>query len=180
MMDPQQGPQNGQPGPEQVFYQHTTLIQQVVTLDVDSDLRDLLYGDDAAIEEIVTEIHRIRRIMGYMLQVLLDAFAGVRGDAQNQHQDLRELRRQMALLQTRLNEVSNEVTRISRNAVDTLKEKYRRIENEAINMLRHIQNAQEETRRIPPNWSGISKMHVRELPYWSSRMFRNPSSRGKQ
>ena len=39
----------------------------------------------------------------------------VRGDAQNQHKNLYELARQMALLQTRLQEISGEISRVSRS-----------------------------------------------------------------
>ena len=59
-------------------------------------------GNDASIEQIVKEILQIKQAMGHMSQVLTDAFAGVRDDAQKQNRDLQGLARQMALLQTRL------------------------------------------------------------------------------
>ena len=62
MMEPPQGPQIEPQGPEQVlYYQHNTLIQQVVNLDVDSELQNLIQGNDASIEEKVNEIiHELR------------------------------------------------------------------------------------------------------------------------
>ena len=58
-------------------------------------------------------------------------------------------RSQMALLQTRLNEVSTEVTRASRHEVETLKERCKKTEVETINLFRRVQNAQECANRIP-------------------------------
>ena len=82
------GPQNEQRGPEVLYYQHNTLIQQVVNLDCDAELRNLVQGNDASTEEIVQEIIQIKQTMGHMSQVLTEAFAGVRGDAQNQNREL--------------------------------------------------------------------------------------------
>ena len=108
-MNPPNGPQNEQRGPE-VLYQQNTLIQQVVNFEYDPELRHLVQGNDASIEQIIQEIIQIKQAMGHMSQVLTDAFAGVRGDAQNQNENLYELARQMALLQTRLQEISGEIS----------------------------------------------------------------------
>ena len=131
MVNPPNGPQNEQRGPE-VLYQQNTLIQQVVNLEYDPELRHLVQGNDASIEQIIQEIIQIKRAMGHMSQVLTDAFAGVRGDAQNkQHKKLYELARQMA----RLQEISGEISRLSRSEVEPLKEKCRKAEMEIMGLL---------------------------------------------
>ena len=66
-----------------VFYQLNTVNNKAGTLDVDSELSNFIQKHDASIEEIVKEILQIKRTIGHMSQVLTDAFAGVRGDAQN-------------------------------------------------------------------------------------------------
>ena len=101
MVNPLNGPQNEQREPP-VLYQQNTLIQQVVNFEYDPELRHLVQGNDASIEQIIQEIIQIKRTTGHMSQVLTDAFAGVRGDAQNQNKNLHDLASQMVLLQTRL------------------------------------------------------------------------------
>ena len=126
-----------------------TLIQQVVNFDYDAELRNLVQGNDASIEDIVQEIIQIQQNMGHMSQVLAEAFAGVRGDAQNQNRDLQSLGRQMALCQTRLQEVSTEISRVSRLEVEPLKEKFRKTEFENMNLLHRVQDTQEVANRVP-------------------------------
>ena len=109
MVNPLNGPQNEQRGPE-VLYQQNTLIQQVVNFEYDPALRHLVQGN-ASIEQIIQETIQIKRAMGHMSQVLTDAFAGVRGDAQNQNKNLHDLASQMVLLQTRLQEVFQQKSR---------------------------------------------------------------------
>ena len=75
-----------------------------------------------SIEEIVADIHRIRRAMGNMTHALNEAFGGVHADAQNQNQALFALGRQSELLQTRVNELGNEVSRINTQDIESLKE----------------------------------------------------------
>ena len=75
------------------------------------------------IEQIIQEIIQIKRTMGDMSQVLTEAFAGVRGDAQNQNKNLHDLASQMVLSQTRLQEISAEITRVSRLELEPLKER---------------------------------------------------------
>ena len=103
MVNPLNGPQNEQRGPE-VLYQQNTLIQQVVHFEYGPELRRFVQGNDASIEQIIQEIIQIKRTMGHMSQVLTEAFAGVRGDAQNQNKNLHDLASQMILSQTRLQE----------------------------------------------------------------------------
>ena len=129
MVNPLNGPQNEQRGPE-VLYQQNTLIQQVVNFEYDPEMRHLVQGNDASIEQIIQEILQIKRAMGHMSQVLTDAFAGVRGDAQNQNKNLHDLASQMVLLQTRIQEVSTEISRVSRSEVEPLKERCRKAEFE--------------------------------------------------
>ena len=114
MVNPLNGPQNEQRGPE-VLYQQNTLIQKVVNFEYDPELRHLVQGNDASIEQIIQKIMQIKRTMGHMSQVLTDAFAGVRGDAQNRNKNLHDLASQMVLLQTGLQEVSTEISRVSRS-----------------------------------------------------------------
>ena len=83
-----------------------------------------------------------------MSQVLTDAFAGVRGDAQNQNKKLHDLASQMVLLQTRLQEVSTEISRVSRSEVEPLKERCRRAELQIMSLLRRVQEAQEGASRV--------------------------------
>ena len=66
--------------------------------------------------------------MGHMSQVLTDASAGVRGDSKNQNKNLHDLASQMVLLQTRLQEVSTEISRVSSSEVEPLKERCRKAE----------------------------------------------------
>ena len=78
MVNPLNGPQNERGGPE-VLHQQNTLIQQVVHFEYDPELRHLVQGNDASIEQIIKEIIQIKQTMGHMSQILTDAFAGVRG-----------------------------------------------------------------------------------------------------
>ena len=148
MVNPLNGPQNEQRGPE-VLYQQNTLIQQVVHFEYDPELRHLVQGNDASIEQIIQEIIQIKRTMGHMSQVLTEAFAGVRGDAQNQNKNLHDLASQMVLSQTRLQEISAEITRASRSELEPLKERCRKAEFEIISLLRRVQEAQEGASRVP-------------------------------
>ena len=72
------GPPNEQRGPE-VLYQQNTLIQQVVHFESDPELRHLVQGNDASIEQIIQEIMQINRTIRHMSKVLTETFAGVRG-----------------------------------------------------------------------------------------------------
>ena len=83
-----------------------------------------------------------------MSQALTDALAGVRGDAQKQNKNLYDLARQMVLLQTRLQEVSVEISRVSRSEVEPLKERCRQAEFEIVGLLR-VQEAQVGANRVP-------------------------------
>ena len=148
MVNPLNGPQNEERGPE-VLYQQNTLIQQVVNLEYDPELRHLVQGNDASIEQIIQEIVQIKRTMGHMSQVLTEAFAGVRGDAQNQNKNLHDLASQMVLSQTGLQEISAEVTRVSRSELEPLKERCRTAEFEIVSLLRRVQEAQEGANRVP-------------------------------
>ena len=148
MVNPLNGPQNEQRGPE-VLYQQNTLIQQVVNFEYDPELRHLVQGNDASIEQIIQEIIQIKRAMGHMSQVLTDAFAGVRGDAQNQNKNLHDLASQMVLLQTGLQEVSTEISRVSRLEVEPVKERRRKAEFEIMSLLRRVQDAQEGANKVP-------------------------------
>ena len=60
MVNPLNGPQNEQRGPE-VLYQQNTLIQQVVNFEYDPELRHLVQGNDASIDQIIQEIIQIKR-----------------------------------------------------------------------------------------------------------------------
>ena len=71
MVNPLNGPQNEQRRPE-VLYQQNTLIQQVVHFESDPELRHLVQGNDASIEQIIQEIIQIKRTMGHMSQVLTE------------------------------------------------------------------------------------------------------------
>ena len=148
MVNPLNGPQNEQRGPE-VLYQQNTLIQQVVHFESDPELRHLVQGNDASIEQIIQEIIQINRTIGHMSKVLTEAFAGVRGDAQNQNKNLHDLASQMVLSQTRLQEISAEITRVSRSEMEPLKERCRKAELEIISLLRRVQEAQEGASRVP-------------------------------
>ena len=147
MVNPLNGPQNEQRGPE-VLYQQNTLIQQVVHFEYDPELRHLLQGNDASIEQIIQEIMQIKRAMGQMSQSLTAAFAGVRGDAQNQNKNLHDLASQMVLSQTRLQEIAAEITRVSRSELEPLKERCRTAEFEIVSLLRRVQDVQEGANRV--------------------------------
>ena len=147
MVNPLNGPQDEQRGPE--VYQQNTLIQQVVHFEHDPELRHLVQGNDASIEQIIQEILQIKQTMGHMSRVLTEAFAGVRGDAQNQNKNLHDLASQMVLSQTRLQEISTEITRVSRSELEPLKERCRKAEFEIVSLLRRVQEAQEGANRVP-------------------------------
>ena len=87
--------------------------------------------------------------MGQMSQALTEAFSGVRGDAQNQNKNLHGLASQMVLLQTRLQEISAEISRVSRSEVEPLKERCHKAEFEIVSLLRRVQEAQEGASRVP-------------------------------
>ena len=55
----------------------------------------------------------------------------------------------MALLQTRLQEISVEISRVSRSEVEPLKDRCRKMEFEIMNLLRRVQEAQEGANRVP-------------------------------
>ena len=148
MVNPLNGPQNEQRGPE-VLYQQNTLIQQVVSFEYDPEICHLVQGNDASIEQIIQEIMQIKRAMGQMSQALTKAFSGVRGDAHNQNKNLHGLASQMVLLQTRLQEISAEISRVSRSEVEPLKERCHKAEFEIVSLLRRVQEAQEGAR----NWN---------------------------
>ena len=120
-----------------------------MNFEYDPELRHLVQGNDASIEEIIKEIVQMKQTMGHVSQALTEAFAGIRGDAQNQNRALQALARQMALLQIRLQEVSVEITRISRSEVDPLKERCRKTEFEIMNLLRRVQEAREGANGVP-------------------------------
>ena len=84
-----------------------------------------------------------------MSQVLTEAFAGVRGDAQNQNRVLQSRGSEIVFLQARLQEVSTEISGISRSDVEPLKERCRKTEMEIVNLLRRVQDAQELANRVP-------------------------------
>ena len=83
----------------------------------------------------------------FALLSMREAFRGVRGDAQNQNQALSGLGRQMELLQTRMNELRNELSRID---IESLKEKWRQTQAHHDNLApsRKLQAANEDLRRI--------------------------------
>ena len=83
MVNPLNGPQNEQRGPE-VLYQQNALIQQVVHFESDPELRHLVQGKDASIEQIIQEIVHINSTTAHVSKLLTEGFAGVRGDAQIQ------------------------------------------------------------------------------------------------
>ena len=64
MVNPLNGPQNEQRGPE-VLHQQNTLMQQVVHFEYDPELRHLIQGNDASIEQIIQEIIQIKRSTGH-------------------------------------------------------------------------------------------------------------------
>ena len=120
-----------------------------VRFEHDPELRHLVQGNDASIEQIIQEIIQIQQTMGHMSQVLTEAFAGVRGDVQNQNKNLHDLASQMVLSQTRLQEISAEITRVSRSELEPLKERCRKAEFEIVSLLRRVQEAQEGANRAP-------------------------------
>ena len=79
-MNPLNGPQNEQRGPE-VLYQQNTLIQQVVHFESDPELRHLVQGNDASIEQIIQEIIQINRTIGHVSKVLRRVQEAQKGQA---------------------------------------------------------------------------------------------------
>ena len=55
----------------------------------------------------------------------------------------------MVLLQTRLQEISAEISQVSRSEVEPLKEQCRKAEFEIVSLLRRVQEAQEGANRVP-------------------------------
>ena len=77
--------------------------------------------------------------MGQMSQALTE----------HQNKNLHGLASQMVLLQTRLQEISAEIARISRSEVEPLKERCHKAESEIVGLLRRVQEAQEGASRVP-------------------------------
>ena len=73
----------GPPGPE-ALYQQNNLIQQIVHLEWDQDLREIVQGNNSSIDQIIAEVRRINQAMGQMTSGVNNAFGQVRTDAQNQ------------------------------------------------------------------------------------------------
>ena len=99
----------GPPGPN-ALYQQNNLIQQIVQLEWDQELREIVQGNNASIEQIVAEVQRIKQAMGQIVNGLNDTFGHVRTDAQNQqqgivtiHQQLGDAQRRIGLLETEAN-----------------------------------------------------------------------------
>ena len=55
----------------------------------------------------------------------------------------------MVLLQSRLQEISAEISRVSRSEVEPLKERCHKAEFEIVSLLRRVQEAQEGASRVP-------------------------------
>ena len=95
-----EAPEQGAPqGPPNAIYQQNNLIQQIVQLEWDQELRDVVQGNNSSIEQIIADIHRIKQAMGNITNGLNHAFGEIRMDAQNQHQGMIMINQQLLDIQ---------------------------------------------------------------------------------
>ena len=83
-----QAPEMGGPPGPNALYQQNNLIQQIVQLEWDQELREIVQGNNNSIEQIIAEVLRIKQAMGQIVNGLNDTFGHVRTDAQNQQQGI--------------------------------------------------------------------------------------------
>ena len=112
----------GPPGPN-ALYQQNKLVQQIVHLEWDQELREIVQGNNSSIEQIIAEVQRIKQAMGHITKGLSDAFAQVRMDAQNQHQALTAIHQQMVKVQRKMGTLENEAHRLQTAEIGALKER---------------------------------------------------------
>ena len=178
MVNPLSGAQNEQRGSE-VLYQQNTVIQQVVHFESDPELRHFVQGNDASIEQIIQEIIQSNRTIGPMSKVLTEAFAGVRGDAQNQNKNLHHFASQMVLSPTRLQEISAEITRVSRSEMEPMKERCRKAELEIIAYFVEFRRLRKGQAGFQ-SWNESLKSPRSELRNWSCGACKRPKCTSNQ
>ena len=139
------------------------LIQQVVRLEWDQELRDVVQGNNASIEGVVAEIHRVKQAMGTSTNGMNEAFGGVRVDAQSQNQAMQTLSQQIGALQNRLVGVDNEVTRLQSTEIEALKERCRKVDVDNLATGRRWPAVNKELRKSRI-WTGSCECPRRKLP----------------
>ena len=138
----------GPPGPN-ALYQQNNLVQQIVHLEWDQELREIVQGNNSSIEQIIAEVQRIKQAMGHITKGLNDAFGQVRMDAQNQHQGMATLHQQMIEVQRRMGILENEAHRLQTAEIGALKERCKKIEEENVTSGRKWPVVHEQLQKFP-------------------------------
>ena len=126
----------GPPGPPNALYQQNNLVQQIVHLEWDQELRDIVQGNNLSIEQIIAEVHRIKQAMGNITNGLNHAFGEVRVDAQNQQQGVAIIS-QLLEVQKRLSTLETEANRIQSTEISALKECCKKMEVDGQSSMRN-------------------------------------------
>ena len=122
----------GPPGPN-ALYQQNTLIQQIVQLERDQELRENVQCNKNSTEQIIAEFQRIKRGMGKIANGLNDTFGHVRTDApQNRLQGIVTIHQQLSDAQRRIGVLETEANRLQPAEIGGVKEKCMMIEHEQL------------------------------------------------
>ena len=138
----------GPPGPN-ALYQQNNLIQQIVQLEWDQELREIVQGNNASIEQIIAEVQRIKQAMGQIIGGINNTFGQVRTDAQNQHQGIVTIHQQLVDAQRRIGLLETEANRLQNAEIGALKEKCKKIEHEQLKSGQKLPQFNEQLDRIP-------------------------------
>ena len=138
----------GPPGPN-ALYQQNNLIQQIVQLEWDQELREIVQGNNASIEQIIAEVQRIKQAMGQIVNGLNDTFGHVRTDAQNQQQGIVTMYQQLGDAQRRIGILETEANRLQTAEIGALKERCKKIEHEQLKSDRKWPQFNEQLEGIP-------------------------------
>ena len=138
----------GPPGPN-ALYQQNNLIQQIVQLEWDQELREVVHGNNSSIEQIIAEVQRIKQAMGQIINGLNETFGQVRTDAQNQQQGIVNMHQQLGDAQRRIGLLEIEANRLQTAEIGALKERCKKIEHEQVKSDRKWPQFHEQLDRIP-------------------------------
>ena len=149
----------GPPSPE-ALYQQNNLIQQIVHLEWDQNLREIVQGNNSSIEQIIAEVQRINQAMGQISSGVNNAFGQVRTDAQNHQEGMASLYQHLADVNLKLGILENEETRLQQSEIGGLKERCKKIEHEGVRMER--------------KWPGGNRTQLDQVQSERSQLHSNP------
>ena len=157
--------QGGRPGPE-ALYQQNNLLQQVVHLEWDQELREIVQDNNSSIEQIVAEVRRINHAMGQITGGLKNVFWQVRTDAQNQTQGMALFHEQFVDVHRKLGILEKEAIRLHQGEIGGLKKRCMKIEQESVQTDENGKMSMNNCRKSL-NWSGNHAHPIRELRRWN-------------